>query len=66
LHGYRGQRQSLFIIKYDGKPSAVKTNRFEHRRYRWVKLDALLQTVSRTRREQYELFLKKYYESIGK
>ncbi len=66
LHGYKGQRQSLFIIKYNGKPSAVKTNRFEHRRYRWVSVDSLLQTVSRTRREQYELFLKKYYESIGK
>ncbi len=66
MHGFRGQRQSLFIIKYDGKPSSVKTNRFEHRRYRWVKLDCLLQIVSRTRREQYELFLKKYYESIGK
>jgi N-acetylglucosaminyldiphosphoundecaprenol N-acetyl-beta-D-mannosaminyltransferase len=63
--GYKGQRQSLFIIRYNGKPQAVRTNRYEHRAYRWVKLDQLLSVVSKIRREQYEMFLQKYYDASG-
>lgn len=61
--GYKGQRQSLFVMRYYGANNAVKTNSFEHKAYRWVKIDNLLNAASQVHRKQYELFLRKYYES---
>lgn len=63
--GYRGQRQTLCIISYNGPTRAVRTNPYEHKAYRWVKVSELLRQSSRVHKKQYELFLKKYYEFNG-
>lgn len=60
--GYKGQRQTLCIISYNGPTRAVRTNPFEHKAYRWVKISELLRQSSPVHKKQYELFLKKYYE----
>jgi putative (di)nucleoside polyphosphate hydrolase len=63
--GYKGQRQSLCVLEYRGASTAVKTNPFEHKAYRWVKIKDLLSKSSPVHRKQYELFLKKYYEFLN-
>jgi len=59
--GYKGQRQSFFILKYYGSRGAVRTNPIEHKGYRWVPLDQLTKAASLVHRKQYEIFLQKYY-----
>ncbi len=60
--GYKGQRQTLCVISYNGPTRAVRTNPFEHKAYRWVKINELLRQSSPVHKKQYELFLKKYFE----
>ncbi len=65
-YGYKGQRQSFFIIEYDGPRNSVRTNPLEHKGYRWVRLDNLIQASSAVHRKQYQVFLDKYYEIKNK
>lgn len=60
--GYKGQRQSLGILYFNGPRQAVRTNPFEHKAYQWVKIEDLIRKTSPVHKKQYELFLKKYYE----
>lgn len=62
--GYKGQRQTLSIICYQGKSKAVKTNPLEHKAYRWVPINELIKRTSPVHKRQYELFLEKYQEVI--
>lgn len=59
-HGYKGQRQTLFIFSAKGTPR-ITMDRTEHKGYKWVKLADFVQSVSPVHRQNYELFLKKYY-----
>jgi N-acetylglucosaminyldiphosphoundecaprenol N-acetyl-beta-D-mannosaminyltransferase len=61
--GYKGQRQSLCIVRYTGPKDSVITNPFEHKAYRWVKISDLIYKSSPVHKKQYELFLSKYNES---
>lgn len=65
-HGYKGQRQSFFIMEYDGPRSSVRTNPIEHKSYRWVRLEHLIRASSPVHRKQYQIFLDKYYELKAK
>ena len=60
--GYKGQRQSLCIVRYTGPKDLVQTNPFEHKAYRWVKISDLIFKSSPVHKKQYELFLSKYNE----
>ncbi len=60
--GYKGQQQSLFILRYHGERQAVAINPFEHKAFRWVKIENLLSATSPVHKKQYQLFLQKYYE----
>jgi len=62
--GYKGQRQTLFIMRYYGERNVVKFDKLEHKAYKWVKLNDLIHSVSQIHRTNYELFLKKYSEVI--
>ncbi len=59
-YGYKGQKQSLFVLRYDGSRQSVRTNSLEHKAYRWVKVENLVAAASPVHRKQYELFLEKY------
>lgn len=61
-HGYKGQKQTLFIMRYHKDPQAVCLNPYEHKAYRWVPVDRLVAASSPVRRKQYELFLSKYQQ----
>lgn len=63
--GYKGQRQTLCVLRYEGPNNAVRTNRFEHKAYRWVKLEDLVKSTSPVHKKQYELFLQKYRETLS-
>lgn len=58
--GYKGQKQSLFIVKYHGDSRAVRLNSIEHKAFRWVKIEDLISKSSPAHKEQYKLFLEKY------
>lgn len=62
--GYKGQRQTLFIMRYYGERNVVKFDKLEHKAYKWVKLKDLIRSVSPIHKTNYELFLKKYWEII--
>ncbi len=62
--GYKGQRQTLCIVRYRGVNNAVQTNPLEHKAYRWVLIDELIKRTSPVHKKQYELFLQKYKEMI--
>lgn len=62
--GYKGQRQTLCVVRYEGEKNAVKTNPLEHKAYRWVKMENLISQTSPVHKKQYELFLKKYRDYI--
>lgn len=64
-YGYKGQSQSLFILRYSGPRDAVRLSRYEHKAFRWVKIEDLLHKASPVHKKQYEIFLAKYY-SISK
>jgi N-acetylglucosaminyldiphosphoundecaprenol N-acetyl-beta-D-mannosaminyltransferase len=58
--GYKGQKQSLFILKYGGERRTVRLNPIEHKSFRWIKIKDLVFKTSPAHREQYTLFLEKY------
>ncbi len=60
--GYKGQRQSLCFLRYTGPKNAIRTNPFEHKAYRWVKISDLVTKTSPVHKKQYETFLVKYEE----
>ncbi|MCX6792995.1 MAG: WecB/TagA/CpsF family glycosyltransferase [Candidatus Falkowbacteria bacterium] len=62
--GYKGQRQTLFIMRYYGERNAVKLDKYEHKAYKWVNIKDLIRSVSPIHKTNYELFLKKYWEII--
>ena len=59
IRGYKGQRQSLFIARFNGELTAVKLNS-ENKDYAWVHPDNLLEATSFVTHRAYSLFLTKY------
>lgn len=64
--GYKGQRQTLFILRYYGERNNIKIDKYEHKAYKWVNIKDLINSVSPIHKTNYELFLKKYWEIIYK
>jgi len=62
--GYKGQKQTLFIMRYYGDPKLVVFDKTEHKAYKWVKLKDFVRSVSPIHRSNYQLFVKKYFEVI--
>lgn len=57
--GYKGQKQTLFIVSYNGPLSAVKVSSDEHKAYKWVPLEQLISASGRVHEDAYRLFLEK-------
>ncbi len=57
--GYKGQRQTLFICRYNGLKNAIKLS-CENKAYKWVKIDNLINEAEPIRRGAYKLFLEKF------
>lgn len=56
-YGYKGQRQGLFIARFEGVESDIMICPFEHQAYKWVKLDNIVDEVEEVRKESAKKFL---------
>lgn len=61
--GYRGQRQGLFIAEFLGKDSDIKINFWDHRAWRWVRAENLINEIHPVRREATKVFWEKFKEA---
>jgi N-acetylglucosaminyldiphosphoundecaprenol N-acetyl-beta-D-mannosaminyltransferase len=61
--GYKGQRQTLFICRYNGQTDDIKLSH-ENKAYKWVKIYDLIKSAEPIRRGAYALFLQKFQEAI--
>ena len=63
LEGYKGQRQSLFILEYTGKRQDIYLSA-ENKAYKWVPINELLKATDSVVHQAYELYLEKYQETL--
>ncbi len=59
--GYKGQKQTLYILKFNGKDSEIKLSPWELKDWKWVEIDKLISESNEIRKEAYEIFLEKFY-----
>ncbi len=59
--GYKGQKQTLYILKFNGKDSEIKLSPWELKGWKWVDIDRLISESNEIRKEAYEIFLEKFY-----
>jgi len=59
-NGYKGQRQSLYILKFNGEDGEIKLCPWELKDWKWVKIDKLINESDEMREEAYEIFLEKF------
>ena len=58
--GYKGQRQSLYILKFNGEDSEIKLCLWELKDWKWVEIDKLISESDELHEEAYEIFLEKF------
>jgi len=63
---YKGQRQGLALAEFTGKDKDVKLNYWDHRDWKWVPSDKLMNTVHSVRRASTKIFLDKFNEYLKK
>ncbi len=61
ITSYKGQRQSLYILKFNGEDSEIKLCPWELKDWKWVEIDELINESDELRREAYGIFLEKFY-----
>lgn len=59
--GYKGQRQTLYILKFNGENDEIKLSPWELKDWKWVEIDQLINKSDKLREEAYEIFLEKFY-----
>ncbi|MEK7202900.1 MAG: WecB/TagA/CpsF family glycosyltransferase [Patescibacteria group bacterium] len=62
--GYKGQKQGLFIAEFLGQDEDIKINFWEHRAWRWVEADKLVESVHPVRQSVVKIFFKKFNQII--
>ncbi|MDD5031877.1 MAG: WecB/TagA/CpsF family glycosyltransferase [Patescibacteria group bacterium] len=64
VHGYKGQKQGLFIAEFLGEDKDITINFWDHKNWKWVKADNLITEVHPVRREAARIFLEKFKNRI--
>jgi len=59
--GHKGQRQSLYILKFSGEDREIKICPWELKDWKWVEIDELISESDERREEAYGIFLEKFY-----
>jgi len=59
--GYKGQKQTLYILKFNGKDSEIKLSPWELKDWKWIEIDKLVSESDEKRKEAYRIFLEKFY-----
>jgi N-acetylglucosaminyldiphosphoundecaprenol N-acetyl-beta-D-mannosaminyltransferase len=62
--GYRGQKQSLLIVEFQGKDTELKINYWDHRAWRWIKEEYLLTHIHPCRQAAAKIYLEKLKEAV--
>lgn len=57
---YKGQSQGLFIAEFTGTDEDIKINFWDHRAWKWIPSEKLVESVHRVRRQGAEIFLNKF------
>ena len=58
--GYKGQRQTLYILKFNGKDDEIKLSPWELKDWKWVEIDKLISESDKKHEEAYGIFLEKF------
>ncbi len=64
VHGYKGQKQGLFIAEFLGQDEDIKINFWEHSAWRWVDSSELIDQVYLSRKPSTKIFLEKFKQII--
>lgn len=62
--GYKGQKQGLVIAEFIGQDSDIRINFWEHRDYKWIPADKLIEESHSLRQAGYQIYLKKLKDII--
>ncbi|MCD4761889.1 WecB/TagA/CpsF family glycosyltransferase [bacterium] len=62
--GYKGQKQGLYIAEFTGRDSEIKINFWDHRDWRWVKKEDVINMVHNYRKESTGIYLDKLNKLI--
>ena len=60
ITGYKGQRQALYILKFNGKDNEIELSPWELKDWKWVGVDKLVDESDKKRKEAYEIFLERF------
>ena len=60
ITGYKGQKQTLYILKFNGKDNEIKLSPWELKDWKWVEIDKLISEADEVHKEAYEIFLEKW------
>ena len=63
--GYKGQRQGLLIAEFLGDDNCIKVNYWEHKNWKWVDVDILLDVVHSVRKDSVKIYLEKFKEYLA-
>lgn len=58
-YDYRGQKQSLLIAEFTGRDEEIKINFWDHRDWKWIPAQKLVETVHPARRQSVIIYLAK-------
>ncbi len=58
--GYKGQRQTLYILKFNGENNEIKLSPWELKDWKWVEIDKLISEADEVHKKAYQIFLEKF------
>lgn len=62
--GYRGQRQSLLIAEFQGEEKELRANYWDHRAWRWIEEENLIESLHHCRQAAAKIYLEKLKENV--
>lgn len=65
VYGYKGQKQGLCIAEFTGTDSDIKLTFWDHRAWKWINLDNLVDGVHPVRQAGAKVFLDKFQEYLA-
>lgn len=60
IFNHKGQSQGLFVAEFVGSDNDIKINFWDHRSWKWIEVDELVDTVHQFRKEGCKIFLAKF------
>ena len=62
--GYKGQKQTLYILEFKGDDSDIKLCYWEHKEWKWVNIENLTKEAHKVHQTAYKIFLEKFKDEI--